>query len=74
MDGPADGERPGVAVALARKPEATERIKAKARDRDHDNLAQLRHHIFSILAQECPRPKYPKGHPKAGQWIKRKGG
>ena len=38
---------------------------------DDDAKVNLRFELFSLIAQEIPRPRYPKGHPKAGQFIPR---
>lgn len=48
-----------------------ERIRSKATLRDHQNLVEIRYRLFCLLGDEVPRPHYPKGHVRAGQFIKR---
>ena len=39
--------------------------------RDHLNLVELRYRLFTLVSEQLPRPRYPKGHAKAGQFMKR---
>lgn len=39
--------------------------------RDHLNLVELRYRLFTLVSEEIPRPRYPKGHAKAGQFMRR---
>ncbi|MEE8384835.1 MAG: hypothetical protein V3S01_02830 [Dehalococcoidia bacterium] len=39
---------------------------------DRMNLVELRYRLFCLLGDEVPRARYPLGHPKAGQFMKRR--
>lgn len=45
--------------------------ESPATHKDHLNLVDLRYRLFTLVSTEMPRPRYPKGHARAGQFIRR---